>query len=107
MRILEFNVDKQKLIKSKDCDFSGLVAGSVGYLRAKFYFTQPEWDQCTVKVASFWVGDKEYAVRLGKHNSCSIPDEALVGRSFRVSVIGACTGYKIKTNKTLVRQEVN
>ena len=107
MRILEFNVAKQRLTKKQDCDFSGLVAGSVGYLHAKFYFSANEWGDCAKKIARFWLDEQEYAVCLDKNNSCIIPHEALTGKKFKVSVIGAAPGYQIETNKISVRQEVH
>ena len=107
MRTLEFNVNKQRLTKRLSCDFSGLVAGSVGYLQAKFYFSEDEWDKCTTKIASFWINEKEQAIRLDETNSCVIPPEVLTGSKFEVSVIGAAPGYKIKTNRINVRQGVH
>lgn len=106
MRILEFNVAKQRISKKQDCDFEGLVAGSVGYLYAKFYFSEQEWNRCTDKVARFWIGEQEYANLLGEDNTCVIPPEVLTGKRFEVSVIGAASGYKIETNKIKIRQEV-
>ena len=106
MRILEFNVVKQRITKKQDCDFSGLVAGSIGYLQAKFHFSENDWDKCAKKVARFWIGDLEHAVELGEDNICVIPPEVLTGKRFKVSVIGAAPDYKIETNKTDVRQEV-
>lgn len=104
MRTLEFTVDCQKVRKKSDCDFSGIVAGSVGFLRAKFYFSQ-EWSDCK-KAASFWVESQEHSVILDENDSCTIPAEALSTERFEVSVTGAKRGYKITTNKTKVRQEV-
>lgn len=104
-RTLEFDVDKQRLTRNRECDFSGLVAGSVGYLRAKFKFSFSGWHGCK-KAARFWVDDEEYAVLLDKDDSCTIPSEALVGERFRVSVMGAKPNYRIETNKVKVRQEV-
>lgn len=106
MRILEFSVAKQRLTKKSSCDFDGLVAGSVGYLCAKFYFSKDEWNKCADKIARFWIDETEYAKRLDKDNSCIIPPEVLTGKRFGVSVLGAAPGYKIETNKTTVRQEV-
>ena len=108
MRILEFNVNKQRLMKKEDCDFSFIVAGSAGYLRAKFYFTE-DWDGCK-KAASFWIGDAEHAVLLNENDECVIPTEVLKGEKFAISVtgLGGRVGhqYKITTNKIKVRQEV-
>lgn len=105
-RILEFDVNKQRLTKRRECDFSNIVAGSVGYLKAKFYFSQSEWRGCR-KAASFWLDEQEYAVLLDKNNSCDIPSEVLTGDRFQVSVTGMKTDYRITTNKTKVKQEVN
>ena len=104
MRVLEFDVTRQKITKTKGCDFSHLVAGSVGYLKAKFNFSDEgnAWLGC-VKAASFWKDGVEYAVLLDDDNCCDIPDEVVVGRNFYVSVTGLIKGvvsdYKIKTNK--------
>lgn len=106
MRILEFNVDKQRITKAKHCDFSGLVAGSIGYLHAKFRFSENEWNGCTNKVARFWIKDQEHAAMLDKNNGCVIPHEVLTGSKFEVSVLGVAPGYKIETNKVCVRQGV-
>ena len=107
MRILEFNVAKQRLTKKRDCNFSGLVAGSVGYLHAKFYFSENEWGNCSDKIARFWIDGQEHAVRLDNANVCVIPPEVLTGKKFEVSVLGAASGYRIETNKINVRQEVH
>lgn len=106
MRILEFNVTKQRITKKQGCDFDNLVAGSVGYLYAKFHFSEQDWGKCTKKVARFWIGEREYAQRLGDNDTCEIPPEVLTGKRFGVSVIGVATGYKIETNKVNIRQEV-
>lgn len=115
MRVLEFNVEYQRLIKKPECDFSNIVAGTVGYLKAKFYFYKGGWDDC-VKIASFWIKDdqtgemKEYAVALDEHNECVIPKEVLAKESFWVSMLGARGGnipdFKILTTRTKVTQEV-
>ena len=107
MRILEFDVQKQRLNKHKGCDFSGLVAGSVGYLHAKFYFLDNDWSGCTNKLARFWVGDKEEARLLDSNGSCEIPTEVLAGNKFEVSVLGVSPNYRIETNRITVRQGVN
>lgn len=104
MRTLEFTVERQRLTKRIGCDFSSIVAGSIGYLRAQFYFS-PEWAGCK-KAASFWLEDKEYPVLLDSEDACLIPPEVLNSDRFSVSVTGARTGYKIKSTKTKVRQEV-
>lgn len=106
MRLLEFNVNKQRLTMKADCDFSGIVAGSKGYLKAKFYFSE-EWDPCTNKVVSFWNEHDEHALFLDKDDSCVIPHEALTSGKFYVSVIGVGSAYRINTNRTRIKQEVN
>lgn len=106
MRKLVFDVNKQRITKNKDCDFRGLVAGSIGYLTAEFDFSSSEWSRCTNKVARFWVDEKEYAELLNDSNCCEIPSEVLTGRKFEVSVLGVSPGYRIETNRVAVRQEV-
>lgn len=107
-RLLEFTVDKQRLIRKKDSDFSHIVAGSKGYLRAKFHFESPEWSDC-IKVARFWIaeGGQEYARKLDSNNSCDIPAEVLTDKKFLVAVIGKSNDMEIKTNKLKVKQEVS
>ena len=105
-RLLEFDVNKQRITKKRDCNFANIVAGSVGYLKAKFYFSQDEWRDCR-KAASFWIGDEEHAELLDTNDSCIIPPEVLTGDMFKVSVTGVRPDYKITTNKTKVKQEVN
>lgn len=104
MRTLEFTVESQRIRKKVDCDFSNLVAGSAGYLKAKFYFSD-EWTNCK-KAASFWLGDEEHPILLDANDECVIPAEALTGNMFRVSVMGVRGEYKITSKKTKVRQEV-
>lgn len=106
MRILRFNVDKQRITKQKDCDFSGIVARSVGYLHAKFYFSE-EWKTCDTKIARFWNSGNEYSVILDTNNECEIPAEALTSEIFRVSVMGVNSSSRIETNKEKIRQGVN
>lgn len=106
MRELNFRVDDQLLRKQPGCDFSKIVAGSVGYLKAKFYFSGNAWDDC-VKVASFWNEGQAYNVRLDENDSCDIHPEALTGKEFGVSVTGGRPdGYRITTNNFKVKQEV-
>ncbi len=38
MRILKFIVNKQKIRPDPTCDFSGLIKGTSGYLKASFSF---------------------------------------------------------------------
>lgn len=105
-RILEFVVDKQRIKRKKGCDFSGIVAGSVGYLRAKFEFSK-EWNGC-VKIASFenQNGDP-YPIRIDEDNTCLIPSDALKDARFQVQCFGGGPGFRIETDKLKVRQEVH
>lgn len=106
MRILEFEVDKQRLRKNIYCDFTNIVAGTEGYLKAKFDFIGPDWLGCK-KAASFWYNGHEYAVMLDSDNSCMIPTDALIGDMFEVQVSGMRDkSYQIKTIKNKVKQEV-
>ena len=70
MRILPFKVTGQNL--SKDGDFSGIVAGTKGYLHTEYNFDS-EWDGCK-KAAVFSRYDKEYPVPI-VNGKCAVPDE--------------------------------
>ena len=104
IRTLEFEVKQQNLNKKRGCDFSRIVAGTSGYLRAKFYFSE-EWAGC-VKVASFESSsvDEPKAVLLDHEDECDIPDEVLKASRFEVSLLGGKNNIRINTNKYTVRQ---
>ena len=109
MKTLRFIVDNQTIRKDPNCDFSGLVPGSSGYLSAEFIFSK-EWDGC-LRVAGFFSPlGVEYPPReLAYGKSCVIPFEALRKRSFKVQVIGIKyengKEIRLKTNKVVVNQD--
>jgi len=105
MRTLRFIVEDQILKVDPDCDFSNLVPGTEGYLRAEFLFSK-EWNGY-VKIAAFYspMGTEYEPQILKDGRSCIIPAEALVRRKFKVRVHGKGTNEKImKTNKVTVCQ---
>lgn len=111
MRILEFTVRKQRLLRTPTCDFSGLVAGSKGYLYAKFNFS-PEWDNCKIGAKFILkddLGKHEYGALLDEDHVCAIPPEALVGDKFYVSVKGVKNNgrYDIESSEIEIKQGVN
>lgn len=103
MRTLKFIVDEQSLRKDPDCDFSGVVKGSKGYLQCSFSFSK-EWNGCKV-AASFWSYDKEIDAAAVVRGVCQIPDGVTNRRRFGVSLTGIKNGYRITTNKIWVEQE--
>ena len=105
MRVLKFVINGQIIEKDPNCDFSGLVPGTEGYLKAEFKFSQ-EWNKLT-KVAAFWGSSgKEYPPQLLKNGtSCIIPSEALSRYAFKISVLGKGDGVKLVTNKVAVIQD--
>ena len=105
MRTLKFIVDELQIKLDPNCDFSGLVPGTDGYLEAKFSFS-PEWDDC-VKVAAFYspMLGKEFPPRVLANDACLIPTEALKRRTFKVQVMGKNKNYKLTTNKVAVTQD--
>lgn len=107
MRELIFDVEQQRLKRNPDCDFSGIVAGSEGYLKAKFNFLSDDWNGCK-KIASFMsLGiEGDMGVYLDENNSCDIPPEATMFDEFIVSLIGVKPDYKIPTNSLRIKQEV-
>lgn len=105
MRVLKFIVDGQSIKKDPKCDFTGLVAGTEGYLQLDFSFS-PEWMNC-VKVVSFWsITGKELPPQILKDGkTCMIPVEALTKRRFGVQVVGKKDKLKLITNKEFVYQK--
>lgn len=101
MRILKFIAKGQVLYPDPNCDFSGIIRGSKGYLVAEFSFDDA-WKGCKV-AASFWHLDEEHAV-IVKNNRCEIPAEALTGFSVGVILTGARPGYSISTNRATFAQ---
>ena len=104
MRILKFIVNKQKIRPDPNCNFSGLVKGTSGYLKAHFSFS-PEWNGCKI-AASFWRMNHEYPV-LVQNGQCEIPPEALTWDYFSVSLMGMKDNgnYILTTDKILVSQK--
>lgn len=103
MRTLSFIVDGQIISKNPDCDFSDLVPGTTGYLKAEFIFSN-EW-KGTVKVASFWRNGYECPPQILKDGtSCMIPTEALTSRRFKIAILGKNEKIKLTTNKIEVEQ---
>lgn len=102
MRILKFNVSEQLIEKDSSCDFTGIVAGTKGYLQAAFSLSS-EWRGCKMAAVFSCLG-KEYPVPVIRER-CDIPDEALKWYSFGVRLVGEKEGYRITTNEIKVRQE--
>lgn len=103
MRTLEFVVTGQTLEQKPDCDFSGLVSGSDGYIYAKFYFSE-DWSGCS-KTVEFSSGNHDYPSQmLNRSDECKIPQEALARTIFRIQVIGKKSNLKLTTNRLLVTQ---
>ena len=104
MRTLRFIVNGQIIAQDPNCDFSNLVSGTDGYLKAAFRFSS-EWRSCN-KVAAFYsVMGAEYPPQvLNEHNECIIPAEALKRRGFKIRVFGKAPGLTITTDKVLVQQ---
>lgn len=103
MRVLEFIAAGQTLSRAPACDFTGIVAGSCGYLRARFLFSR-EWAGCK-KVAVFTSKGQEYPVPL-ELNMCEIPAEALTGSAVQVYVVGRRPGFEITTGVAAFPQTV-
>ena len=100
MRILQFKVSGQSL--SKDGDFSGLVAGTRGYLQTAYNFDS-EWDGCKkAAVFSRYGTDCPAPIINGK---CAVPDTIAESRKWKVRLVGERDGYRITTNDVEVTQE--
>ena len=99
MRTLQCKVTGQSL--RKDGDFSGIVAGTKGYLRMAFNFNS-EWDSCK-KAAVFSRHDREQALPV-INGGCPVPDEIAQHSRWKVRLIGEKEGYRFTTIEVEVRQ---
>lgn len=104
VRTLVFNVKNQIISKDPSCDFSGLVAGTSGYLEAKFVLSEA-WDGCA-KVAGFFdKNDKELPpCVLKKDNTCLIPEDVLKHHEFKIRLYGRRKDYTITTQPITIKQ---
>lgn len=103
MRTLKFIVEGQIIRPDPSCDFSGLVPGSEGYLRAEFSFSK-DWVN-TIKVVSFSRHNTEFTPKaLSDGVSCEIPPDALKNRYFQISVLGKRGDFVLTTNKVTIQQ---
>lgn len=104
MRTLEFKVNGQRISKSNNCDFNGIVSGSVGYLKAHFSFS-PEWAG-TVKVAEFRTyADLEPVSVPIINNECMVPMEVTGSNAWYVKVVGKNKNMILPTENCRVKQE--
>ncbi|WP_270603976.1 hypothetical protein [Dorea amylophila] len=99
MRILQFTVSGQSL--KKEGDFSGIVAGTNGYLQTSYNFNN-DWKDCK-KAAIFSRYEKDYPVPI-INGRCEVPEEVTGCKCWRVRLIGEREGYRITTNQVEVYQ---
>lgn len=105
MRKLQFVVSGQTLIKSKNCDFNNIVAGTAGYLEMSFVFNK-EWEDMIIAAAfTPYMERGEYA-SIVNDGTCVVPREVSTMQVFRVGIVGeSVDGRKITTNLITIRQE--
>lgn len=104
MRTLKFIVDGQIIKQDPDCDFSGLVPGTEGYLKAEFKFSN-DWNGCAKAAGFFSKLGKEYTPQiLEDGESCIIPSEVLKKSEFQIKIVGKSDSVSLTTNKVLVKQ---
>lgn len=104
MRTLKFIVEDQIIKPDPNCDFSGLVPGTKGYLQAEFSFSKA-WTGYTKVAGFFSMMGREYKPQILKDGkTCIIPAEACAKSLFRIQVLGQNGVDIIKTNKLVVNQ---
>lgn len=105
MRTLLFKVDGQNLYANNQADIGGLVAGTSGYIKVKFLFSD-DWKGCIKVVAFVSNSGKEFEPsRLDDENSCYIPTEALEYHEFDMKVLGkGKDNYIIVTRPVRIKQ---
>ena len=105
LRVLKFIVNGQIIEKDPNCDFSGLVPGTSGYIQAEFSFS-PEWKGKAKAAAFFSAMGKEYPGRiLEDGKTCMIPEEALDKKVFKIQLMGRTPDSYVVTNKVEVTQD--
>ena len=102
MRTLRFAVDAQKISPDPACDFSGLVSGTAGYLKASFKFSK-EWSGM-VKVAELYLCSEPISVPI-INNECTVPEEVTDGKTWNVKVVGKRGDVILPTGNCKVEQE--
>ena len=104
MRTLKFIVSGQRIEKDPNCDFSGIVAGTAGYLSCQFDFDK-EWSG-TVQVAEFrrYETSDPIPVKI-VGGCCEAPEKVLTGRNWYLRIVGKNKNLKITTNNIRVDQE--
>lgn len=104
MRTLIFDVKGQIIDKNSNCDFSGLVAGTSGYLKARFLFSD-DWNGFSKVVGFFSKDNKEFSpCILSKENECVIPKDALEYHEFKIILYGKKDGVIITTRPITIKQ---
>lgn len=101
MRTLKFNIEGQRIKKNPECDFSGIIAGTKGYLDCEFEFSR-EWAGLA-KAAVFKAADYVKYMPL-VNNRCSIPDEVTDSTRIHVSVVGKDNTMMLSTNTAVILQ---
>lgn len=104
MRVLNFNVNGQKLQRDHESDFTGIIQGSKGYLQCGFNLSR-EWAGCKI-AASFYRFGQEIDAAPVIGGNCIIPDSVTDYREFELSLVGVHKGYRITTNRVKIEQEV-
>lgn len=104
MRTLRFIVNAQKISPDPNCDFSGIIPGTAGYLKAQFSFST-EWSGL-VKVAEFrkYMCDEPVSVPI-VNGKCVVPDKVTGGKAWHVKIVGKRGGVIIPTGNCKVEQE--
>lgn len=98
MRVLMFSVEGQSL--RKDGDFSGIMAGTKGYLRCRLKTKDGDW----IHAKKVLVFNEEHAVAVNADGECTVPNEVTDGRSFKVRLIGQMGKTRMTTNAVLIEQ---
>lgn len=98
MRMMKFTVEGQQLRKSGD--FSGIMAGSRGYLKCGLQLNDNDW----LRAKKVMVFNDKYAVAVNADYECRVPDEVTDAKSFKVQLIGQAGKTRMMTNPVLIEQ---
>lgn len=104
MRVILFRVKGQVIERDMSNDIGVLVAGTSGYISAKFVFSE-DWLGCSKVVGFFDKDDNELTpCALDKDGICEIPADALKYHEFKIRVYGKRGSVRITTRPITIKQ---
>lgn len=87
MRTLKFILDGQKLKKDPSCDFTGLICGTMNYVKLSFDVSG-DWNKCFIIVSFLDENDHEIDASELKNFECLVPNTTSSYKKYKIRLIG-------------------